>query len=90
MALKCIIQFRYVTEAFSLYSDIARCLPLLIDHVQVQGMLFNTPDIEQAYTVSHAIHAHESCMHVAVRVLHSSAFIIIIVVFCRHYTRQEY
>ena len=26
------------------------------------------PDIEQAYTVSHAIHAHESCMHVAVRV----------------------
>ena len=29
-------------------------------------------DIEQAYTVSHV---HESCMHVAVRVLHSSSFI---------------
>ena len=28
--------------------------------------------------MSHAIHAHESSMHVAVRVLHSSAFIIII------------
>ena len=27
MALKCIIQLKYVTEAFSLYSDIARCLP---------------------------------------------------------------
>ena len=28
----------------------------------------------------HSIHAHESCMHVAVRVLHSSAFI----AFCTH------
>ena len=27
VALKCIIQFRYITEAFSLYSDIAWCLP---------------------------------------------------------------
>ena len=40
-----------------------------------------TPDIEQAYTVSHAIdlhvHVHESCVHVAVRVLHSCAFIIV-------------
>ena len=26
--------------------------------------------------MNHAIHAHESCMHVAVRVLHSSAFIV--------------
>ena len=24
-----------------------------------------TPDIEQAYTVSHAIHVHESCIHVS-------------------------
>ena len=35
VAIKCIIQFRYVTEAFSLYSDIpvARCLSprLLLD-----------------------------------------------------------
>ena len=43
---------------------------------------FNTPDIEQAYTLRHAIdlHVHESCMRVAVRVLHSCAFIIIIYV----------
>ena len=27
MALKCIIQLKYVMEAFSLYSGIARCLP---------------------------------------------------------------
>ena len=32
VALKCIIQFRFVTEAFSLYSDIDRFLPLLLDH----------------------------------------------------------
>ena len=38
---------------------------------------YSTPDIEQAYTLRHAIdlHVHESCMRVAVRVLHSSAFI---------------
>ena len=31
MALKCIIQLKYVTEAFSLYySDIARCLPPIL------------------------------------------------------------
>ena len=24
-----------------------------------------TPDIEQAYTVSHAIHVYESCIHVS-------------------------
>ena len=29
VALKCIIQFMHVTETFSLYSDIARCL---LDH----------------------------------------------------------
>ena len=40
--------------------------------------MYSIPDIEQAYTVSHAIHPHESCMHVMVRVLHSSAFIIIL------------
>ena len=28
--------------------------------------------------MSHAIHAHEPCMHVAVRVLHSSVFISIL------------
>ena len=34
-------------------------------------------DIEQAYTLRYAIglHVHESCMPVAVRVLHSCAFI---------------
>ena len=43
-----------------------------------------TPDIEQGYTVSHnniiIIHAHKSytCMHVAVRILHSSAFILLL------------
>ena len=69
----------YVTDAFTLYnyySDLARCHPLLLDHtdselreqyqnpVQMQSMWFNTLDIEQAYRVSHAIRAHESCMHV--------------------------
>ena len=35
-------------------------------------------DIEQAYTLRNAIdlRMHESCMHVAVRVLHSCVFII--------------
>ena len=39
--------------------------------------LFYTPDIEQAYILRYAIdlHVHESCMRVAVRVLHSCAFI---------------
>jgi hypothetical protein len=32
VALKYLIQFRYVTEAFSLCSDIAGAFPLLLDH----------------------------------------------------------
>ena len=43
--------------------------------------MLNTTHIEQAYTVSHAIHVHELCIHVAMMVLHSSAFIIF---FCSH------
>ena len=55
VALKCIIQFRNVTEAFSLYSDIARCLPLTprscTDSVYLgAGYVVNTPDIEHACT----------------------------------------
>ena len=36
-----------------------------------------TPDIEQAYTLRYAIdlHVHESCVRVAVRVLHYCAFL---------------
>ena len=48
----------------------------------MQGMynimvVCNTPDIEQAYILRYAIdlRVHESCMCVAVRVLHSCAFI---------------
>ena len=68
MVLKCIIQFRYVTEAFSLHSDIARCLP------PTPGSCTDSEEnrtrtcsgagyVVTPYTVSHAIHAHESCMH---------------------------
>ena len=65
VALKCIIQLKYVTEAFSLYSDIARRLPLFRCRVCSSILL-----ILNMHRVSHAI-----CMHVAVRVLHSCAFI---------------
>ena len=56
--------------------------PVVTDDSSVQlwlpfCALLVTPDIEQAYTLRHAIdlHVHESCMRVAVRVLHSCAFI---------------
>ena len=36
--------------------------------LQLEGSELHLPDIEQLYTVSHAInlHTHETCMHVAV------------------------
>ena len=67
-----IIRFKYVTEAFSLYSEIAWCLPLTPE----ETVPVNTPDIyiEQDETCYIDQHVHESCMHVDVRVLHSCAF----------------
>ena len=76
------------TEAFS---DIARCLPptpiSCTDSEDnpstssagyvASSILLLVADIDQAYTLRHAIdlHVHESCMRVAVRVLHSCALI---------------
>ena len=65
-----------MSQKLTVYIDIARYLPLVIDHaltlkrtapsylnhVQVQGMRFNTPD--STHSEPYAIHAHESCMHV--------------------------
>ena len=87
VALKCIIQFRYVTEAFSLYSCTYSQVPFPCsykDHALTLKRAVHVPEpcsgagyvvqyswyIEQAYTVS--LYTHESCMHVAVRVLVAS------------------
>ena len=44
--------------------------------------MYNTPDIICIHSEPMAILAHESCIHVAVRVLHSSAFIVFF--WCHH------
>ena len=72
-------------EAFSLYSDIAWCLPQFLDYSLT---LVPEPCSGAGYVVQyssagiHMRHAidlqvHESCMYVAVRVLHSCAFIML-------------
>ena len=92
VALKCIIQFRCVTNAFCLCSDIARCLPptprsctdskenstrtLFRCRVCSSILLILNKHTQWAMLYMHVSHVMHACMHAAVRVLHSSAFIL--------------
>ena len=54
VAFKCVIQFRYVTAAFSLYSDIVSCLPLLLDHALTLKRTVTEPYSGAGYVIQYS------------------------------------